>query len=243
MGKKAGEPLLFPLNTAMTTLTTNRLVPVVAAAVRPKHQGSAQLFQNPLLERLSHTHIAWPVGIFLSTALGSLGYGYAHGFLRGASALGLFLAGWLLFTYLEYAVHRYLYHLPATTAKRAKLQYTIHGVHHEFPKDKTRLAMPPFITVFIASLLFFIFRWVFSNWAFGLLAGFTFGYASYLFVHYATHAYAPPKNFLKVWWTHHSQHHYRQEQVAFGVSTTLWDHLLGTMPVRRSGATERTSNL
>ncbi|WP_311182542.1 sterol desaturase family protein [Hymenobacter volaticus] len=164
-------------------------------SVRPKHKGSAQLFQNPLLERLSHTHIAWPVGIFLGTALMSGYYGYTHGFLRGVSALGLFLAGWLLFTYLEYIVHRYLYHLSTTTARRAKLQYTIHGVHHEFPKDKTRLAMPPIITVFVASLLFFIFRLVFSNWAFGLLAGFTFGYASYLFVHYAIHAYAPLRIF------------------------------------------------
>lgn len=207
--------------------------PLASPAVRPKHKGSAQLFQHPLLERLSHTHIAWPVGIFLSTALASLGYGLAHGLLPGLSALGLFLAGWLLFTYVEYALHRYFYHLPATTPRRARLQYVIHGVHHEFPKDKTRLAMPPFITVFVASLLFFVFRLVFHNWAFGMLAGFTFGYASYLFVHYAIHAYAPPSNFLRVWWTHHAQHHYRQEHVAFGVSSTLWDHVLGTMPKPR----------
>ena len=76
----------------------------------------------------------------------------------------------------------------------------------------------------------FIFRFTFGSYAFGILAGFTFGYALYLFVHYAIHAYAPPKNFLKVWWTHHAQHHYRQDEVAFGVSSTLWDHLIGTMP-------------
>lgn len=197
---------------------------------RPKHKGSAQLFENPLLERLTHTHIALPVSIFIITALVSLYYGFTRGFLTGLSALGLFLAGWLLFTFAEYAVHRYLYHLPANTERRAKFQYTMHGVHHEFPKDKTRLAMPPIVTVFVASLLFFIFRFVFGTWAFGILAGFTFGYALYLFVHYAIHAYAPPKNFLKVWWTHHSQHHYRQDEIAFGVSSTLWDHIIGTMP-------------
>ena len=206
-----------------------------AAPVRPKHKGSAQLFQNPVLERLSHTHIAWPVGIFFTMTLLSLYYGFTHGFLSALSALGLFMGGWFLFTYVEYAMHRYLYHVPATTPKRAKFQYTMHGVHHEFPKDKTRLAMPPIITVFVASLLFFVFRLVFGTWAFGVLAGFTFGYATYLFVHYAIHAYAPPKNFLKVWWTHHSQHHYRQDEVAFGVSSTLWDRLIGTMPKPRQG--------
>ena len=213
-------------------------IPSAAAAppplLRPKHKGSAQLFKNPLLERLSRTHIALPVAIFAATALLSLYYGLTHGFLSGLSALGLFLLGLLAFSLAEYAVHRYLYHLPATTPTRAKIQYTMHGVHHEYPKDKTRLAMPPIVTVFVSSLLFFVFRLVFGTWAFGILAGFTFGYAMYLFVHYAIHAYAPPKNFLKVWWTHHAQHHYRQDEVAFGVSSTLWDHLIGTMPGREN---------
>ena len=209
--------------------------PSATAPVRPKHKGSAQLFKNPVLERLSHTHIALPVGIFAATTILSLYYGLTHGFMSGASALGLFMVGLLGFTFVEYAVHRYLYHLPATTESRAKFQYTMHGVHHEYPKDKTRLAMPPIITVFVSSLLFFIFRLSFGSYAFGLLAGFTFGYATYLFVHYAIHAYAPPKNFLKVWWTHHAQHHYRQDEVAFGVSSTLWDHVIGTMPSRKAG--------
>jgi len=219
----------------MSSLSTSPIAPPrpAPAAVRPKHKGSAQLFRNPVLERLSHTHIALPVSIFIATALLSLYYGFTHGLLSGLSALGLFAGGWFLFSLVEYLVHRYVYHIPATTPGRAKFQYTMHGVHHEYPKDETRLAMPPIITVFVASLLFFIFRLAFGTWAFGILAGFTFGYALYLFVHYSIHVYAPPKNFLKVWWTHHAQHHYRQDEVAFGVSSTLWDHLIGTMPTKR----------
>ncbi len=201
-----------------------------AVRPQPKHKGSAQLFQNPALERLTHTHIALPVSIFLLTTLVSLYYGLTHNYIAGLSAFGLFAAGWLGFTLVEYAVHRYLYHMPAATERRRKLQYTMHGVHHEYPKDKTRLAMPPIVSVFVVSLLFFIFRLTFGVAAFGVLAGFVFGYALYLFVHYSIHAYAPPKNFLKVWWHHHAQHHYRQDEIAFGVSTTLWDHVIGTMP-------------
>ncbi|WP_311181765.1 hypothetical protein [Hymenobacter volaticus] len=111
--------------------------------VKPKHKGSAQLFQNPVLERLSHTHIALPVSIFIVTAAVSLYYGITQGFATGLAAFGQFLGGWFLFTFAEYAMHRYLYHIPATTPGRIKFQYTMHGVHHEFPKDKTRLAMPP----------------------------------------------------------------------------------------------------
>lgn len=202
-------------------------------AIKPKHKGSARLFENPTLERLTHTHIAAPLSIFFAVAAVSLYYGLSEGLLTGLSAMGLFLAGWFLFTFVEYLMHRFVYHINTDTPAKAKFQYTMHGVHHEYPKDKTRLAMPPILTVFVASLLFFIFRFVFGNAGFGLLAGFVFGYALYLFVHYAIHVYAPPKNFLKFWWHHHAQHHYKQDEIAFGVSTTLWDHIIGTMPKQR----------
>ncbi|AYA37718.1 fatty acid hydroxylase [Hymenobacter oligotrophus] len=200
---------------------------------KPKHKGSARLFENPVLERMTHTHIAAPLTIFFAVAAVSLYYGLSRGLLTGLSAFGLFLAGWFAFTLVEYLMHRFLYHMKADTPGKAKFQYTMHGVHHEFPKDKTRLAMPPILTVFVTSLLFFIFRFVFGYAGLGILAGFVFGYALYLFVHYAIHVYAPPKNFLKFWWHHHAQHHYRQDEVAFGVSTTIWDHIIGTMPEKR----------
>lgn len=204
-----------------------------ADAIKPKHKGSARLFENPLLERLTHTHIAGPLSIFFAVAAVSLYYSLSKGLLTGLSAFGLFLGGWFLFTFVEYLMHRFLYHMNTDTPGKAKFQYTMHGVHHEFPKDKTRLAMPPILTVFVASLLFFIFRFTLGNAGFGVLAGFVFGYALYLFVHYAIHVYAPPKNFLKFWWHHHAMHHYRQDEVAFGVSTTLWDHIVGTMPSKK----------
>ena len=77
----------------METITAQ---PAPAAAPRPKHKGSAQLFKNPVLERLSHTHIALPVSIFIATALVSLYYGITRGFVSGLSGLGLFLGGLLL---------------------------------------------------------------------------------------------------------------------------------------------------
>lgn len=225
------------MNTAPETAEVN--VPLVTPvktpdAIKPKHKGSARLFKNPTLERLTHTHIAGPLTIFFSVAAVSLYYSLSRDLLTGLSAFGLFLAGWLLFTLAEYLMHRYVYHLDTSTPARAKFQYTMHGVHHEFPKDKTRLAMPPILTVFVASLLFFIFRFTLGNAGFGVLAGFVFGYALYLFVHYALHVYAPPKNFLKFWWHHHAMHHYKQDEIAFGVSTTLWDHIVGTMPDKKA---------
>ncbi len=200
--------------------------------MKPNHKGRAQIFDNPVLERLTRTHIALPISIFVVIATGLVYYGVTHGFIGVIEALALFVAGWLLFSLLEYVAHRFLFHMDTNTPAKAKIQYTFHGNHHDYPKDKDRLAMPPIVSVFIASLLFFVFKLVFGVFVFGILAGVLFGYAMYLFVHYAVHAYAPPKNFLKTLWVHHSIHHYKDPSVAYGVSSPLWDYVLGTMPKR-----------
>ncbi|WP_210488365.1 sterol desaturase family protein [Rufibacter aurantiacus] len=201
--------------------------------MKPNHKGSATLFKNPVLERLTHTHIALPISIFLVIATGLLVYGFKYGFLDVLSAVGLFVAGWLIFSLVEYMAHRYIFHMAPTNEFKKNIQYTFHGNHHDYPKDKTRLAMPPIVSLFIASFFFFVFKLIFGSLVFGLVAGFLFGYALYLFVHYAVHAYAPPKNFLKQLWIHHSIHHYKDPERAYGVSSPLWDWIMGTMPEQR----------
>jgi 4-hydroxysphinganine ceramide fatty acyl 2-hydroxylase len=200
--------------------------------MKPNHKGTAQLFQNPVLERLTRTHIAVPISIFIIISIGLLTYGFKHGFINVLSAIGLFLLGWFMFTFLEYMAHRYLFHMDTDTEIKKNIQYTFHGNHHDYPKDKDRLAMPPIMSLFIASLFFFIFKLIFGTFVFGIVSGLLFGYAIYLFVHYAVHAFAPPKNFLKTLWIHHSIHHYKNDDKAFGVSSPLWDWVFGTMPER-----------
>ena len=200
---------------------------------KPSHKGTATLFQNPVLERLTRTHIAIPVGIFLVIATGLLWYGFAHGFLNLLSAIGLFVFGWLIFSLIEYLAHRYVFHMETDTPLKENIQYKFHGVHHDFPKDKDRLAMPPIVSLLLASGFFFLFKLVFGTWVFGIVAGLLFGYALYLAVHYIVHAYPPPKNFLKALWVNHSIHHYKDHERAFGVSTPLWDYVLGTMPEKK----------
>ncbi|AMM51192.1 fatty acid hydroxylase [Rufibacter sp. DG15C] len=202
--------------------------------MKPNHKGSATIFKNPALERLTHTHIAIPITIFLVIATGLLIYGFQYGFIDVLSAVGLFLAGWLMFSLVEYLAHRFIFHMETDTELKKNIQYTFHGNHHDYPKDKTRLAMPPIVSLFIASFFFFVFKLIFGTLVFGLVAGFLFGYALYLFVHYAVHAYAPPKNFLKTLWIHHSIHHYKDSERAYGVSSPLWDYILGTMPERKN---------
>ena len=188
------------------------------------------LFQNPLLEKLTYTPIWMPISLFFVGSALFLSYGLYANKVSFAAATGFFVIGWLVFTLLEYAAHRYLFHLAPVTAFRRKLTYTVHGVHHEQPKDQSRLAMPIPMSVLASTIFFFSFQFVLGDYVFGFFPGFTAGYALYLWVHYAVHARRPPKSVLRILWIHHSIHHYKEDDRAFGVSSPLWDFLLGTMP-------------
>lgn len=197
---------------------------------RPKHKGSPQLFENKILEKLTHTHISYPLIIFGAIAITLIYYGIVEKGFHVPGMIMLFFTGMFVFTFVEYIMHRFLYHIPSRSERTKKISYTMHGVHHDYPKDKSRLAMPPVVSLIIASLLFIVYRSVLGDYVFGFLAGFLIGYACYLGIHYSIHAFKVPNNFLKILWHHHSIHHYREDDRAFGVSSPFWDYVFGTMP-------------
>jgi 4-hydroxysphinganine ceramide fatty acyl 2-hydroxylase len=197
---------------------------------RPDNNGTAKMFANPTLERISRTHISIPIAMFLGVSTYALYYGISTTNIGFGYALLLILGGFLTFTFVEYLMHRYLYHMVPDTKWKDKLQYSIHGVHHDYPKDKDRLAMPPFISGLYAAILYLLFFFIMGEYTYYFLPGFLAGYAMYLGVHYIVHAFQPPKNFLKILWVNHAIHHYKDPDVAFGVSTPIWDYVFGTMP-------------
>ncbi len=194
---------------------------------------SVPIFKNKLLDSLTRTHIAVPVSLFFLYAGGLIWWTKAATTLSNLQIAGLFTVGLLFFTLVEYLVHRYVYHIPATTERRRKFQWTMHGVHHDHPKDKSRLAMPPVLSVLIGTILLGLFRLVLGQYAFSFLAGFMVGYALYLLVHYSVHIFKMPKNAFRVLWINHAIHHYSEDDVMFGVSSPLWDYVFGTVPSRR----------
>jgi sterol desaturase/sphingolipid hydroxylase (fatty acid hydroxylase superfamily) len=203
----------------------------------PKNKGTKQLFKNPVLEKLSRTHISIPLTIFFTYSAVLLYWSIAHTALSPGVTIAMFLLGFVSFTWVEYITHRYVFHMGTFTKMREKIQYTIHGVHHEFPKDKERLAMPPLLSITLATLLLLVFRLVLGDLVFSFLPGFLVGYAFYLSVHYMVHVYQPPKNWFKILWINHSVHHYKHGEYVFGVSSPFWDYVYGTMKEKKHGQT------
>ncbi|MFC3879041.1 sterol desaturase family protein [Algoriphagus namhaensis] len=197
---------------------------------KPDNFGSAKMFDNPLLERISRTHISIPITMFLGISVVLEYYAITTTQITWYMGVGLFFGGLIGFSFVEYMMHKYFFHMEPNTPMKDKLQYSVHGVHHDYPKDKDRLAMPPFVSAAYAAIIYLVFNLIMGEFALYFVPGFLFGYAGYLAVHYVVHAYQPPKNFLKVLWVNHAIHHYKDPDVAFGVSSPLWDILLGTMP-------------
>ncbi|WP_194774177.1 sterol desaturase family protein [Pararhodonellum marinum] len=197
---------------------------------RPDNNGTAHMFDNPVLEKISRTHISIPITMFLGIGVVSLYFALTVTAIPLSTGLLLMLVGFLVFTFVEYMMHKHLYHMIPDSKWKDKLQYSIHGVHHDYPKDKDRLAMPPFVSALYAAIFYFVFTFIMGDYALYFLPGFLIGYALYLGVHFIVHAFQPPKNFLKILWVNHAIHHYKDPDVAFGVSSPLWDIILGTMP-------------
>jgi len=204
----------------------------MSVEVTPRAKGTRKLFENKILEKLTRTHIAIPISFFILYSAGLLYYSVQYiGTLSAMTTITLFVSGLFFFTLVEYVMHRFLFHLGTNTKRKEKFQYTLHGVHHEFPKDKERLAMPPVMSITIATVLLFLFKLLLSDMVFAFLPGFLVGYAAYLSMHYILHTFKAPRhgrlNFL---WANHAIHHYKDQSKAYGVTSPFWDYVFGTMP-------------
>jgi sterol desaturase/sphingolipid hydroxylase (fatty acid hydroxylase superfamily) len=89
--------------------------------------------------------------------------------------------------------------------------------------------MPPVPSLIIASCFFIVFYFLMNINAIAFFPGFMFGYLMYGSMHYAIHAWNPPFKWMKPLWRNHHLHHYKYDDLGFGVSSTLWDHVFGTM--------------
>lgn len=193
------------------------------------NKGQAQLFKNEYLEMMTKTHplVIW--SIYLPILIALLFYSSAQ-LQFETLRIGLtFLGGIFFWTFFEYLMHRFAFHFLAENERARKIIYVLHGNHHEFPRDRERLFMPPVPSLILASIIFFVIYLLMGKNVFMFFPGFLLGYLMYGSMHYAIHAWNPPYKWMKSLWRNHHLHHYKDDHKGFGVSTTLWDRVFGTM--------------
>jgi sterol desaturase/sphingolipid hydroxylase (fatty acid hydroxylase superfamily) len=193
------------------------------------NKGQAQLFKNHYLEMLTKTHplVIW--GMYVPIIVGSLYYSGARlGFSLAAVGL-VFLSGGFFWTFFEYLMHRFAFHWVAESRRAQKFIYIMHGNHHHFPRDRERLFMPPVPSIILSGMIFLLMYVFIRDYAFMFWSGFMLGYLMYGTMHYAIHAWNPPFRWMKPLWRNHHLHHYKDDHRGFGVSSTIWDRVFGTM--------------
>lgn len=198
------------------------------------NKGQARLFQNQYLEYLTKTHplVIW--GMYIPIIGYFLFVGYTQKDLDLGTIAIAFLAGMFFWTFFEYAMHRFAFHFVSENPRTRQIVYVMHGNHHEYPRDKERLFMPPVPSLILASIIFagqygLADALGIVEYVFAFFPGFMLGYLLYGTMHYAIHAWNPPYKWMKPLWRNHHLHHYKNEQQGFGVSSTLWDRVFGTM--------------
>jgi len=189
---------------------------------------SVRMFKSDLMELLSHVHPATPLVLYLPVVGYMLYAALWQSRLSILAVAGLFLLGVLVWTLLEYIIHRYVFHYEPKSRLGKQFHFIVHGVHHDYPNDARRLVMPPSVSIPLAIVFWVLFAVIFGRFAPPISAGFGFGYVCYDSIHYAIHHFAMKRG---VWlWLkqYHLRHHYNDEQAGYGVSSPLWDYVFRT---------------
>lgn len=203
---------------------------------KPRHygNGSAPIFGN-FLEPLSKTPwfvvpCLWiPCDIY-AVYLSSQG-------LPFYCIIPMFAFGLFIWTFIEYGLHRFAFHLddhlPRHQAFYA-MHFLLHGVHHYLPMDKMRLVLPPTLGLVLITPFYFLAFALFPYyWAYAGFAGAFLGYIMYDCTHYFLHHMNLPPYF-KTLKKYHLDHHYKNYELGFGVTSSFWDKVFNTELVETS---------
>ncbi|KAK0132563.1 Fatty acid 2-hydroxylase [Merluccius polli] len=128
----------------------------------------------------------------------------------------LFALGWFLWSFIEYSIHRFIFHMkpPANNYYLITLHFLLHGQHHKSPFDGSRLVFPPGMASILMGCLYLAVRGVLP----GVLGDCVFvgalcGYVVYDVIHYYLH-YGSPKrgSYLYSMKALHVKHHFEHQR-------------------------------
>jgi sterol desaturase/sphingolipid hydroxylase (fatty acid hydroxylase superfamily) len=155
-----------------------------------------------------------PLGIVLILA------GLCYHDLNPLAVFLTIVFGMFIFSFFEYFVHRWLFH------GSVRIMAEGHCAHHLNPMgyDSLPFFLPAMVLLILTGI--FVLLMPPEN-AFLLTGTITFDYAIYGLSHFAIHHVHFQRSWAKHWSAHHLIHH-RNPANNFGVTTPLWDVLLGT---------------
>ncbi|MBW2459003.1 MAG: sterol desaturase family protein [Deltaproteobacteria bacterium] len=199
-----------------------------------------QVLKSSVLERIFATSYWFMPAVWFGPIIGyGLYRSVADPTLSPGWTVTLFVVGVLFWTLTEYVLHRGLFHLrPGGWWRPSKLRlFMIHGYHHEYPNDRMRLVAPPIMSWPIGAVILGGFILVAGpHLCWGLIAGTATGYLAYDWIHFYTHHAKPRTRVGRFLQRYHLEHHYKDQDSHFGISSPLWDLAFRTFRAQDAAA-------
>lgn len=187
-----------------------------------------RLFKSDFLERFTVVHPSIPIIIYSPVLL----YCLSQMRLTTMSFFTVFL-GVFCWSFTEYMLHRFIFHLPINTVWAEKLRYLIHEIHHKDPRDPLRLVAPPIMSLSIGLILLALFSNLLSpDTLYSFVFGFTLSYLCYDYLHWTIHHSKMRNKLIYRIRRNHALHHHSNPPRRFGVTTPFWDHIFNTYTIK-----------
>jgi sterol desaturase/sphingolipid hydroxylase (fatty acid hydroxylase superfamily) len=190
---------------------------------------TVRMFDNHFLEALSKIHFTVPLYIYIPVILAFLYRGIYILNIDFMNLISLIVLGIIVWSLTEYVLHRFVFHYVPDSEFGQRIHFIFHGVHHDYPSDSRRLVMPPSVSLPLAVLFYLLFYLIVGKiFVAPFMAGFLTGYLFYDMTHYAVHHFNMHNKFWLAIKNHHMKHHYQDPAKGFGVSSPVWDKIIGT---------------
>ena len=195
--------------------------------------------------RFSHPWMAMAVFIPLAILLSGLALQDPE--VTPLKFMVLFAGGLLSWTLIEYFLHRLVFHWTDVKEPWKSLASGLHRAHHASAKAADLIIAPPVASLGFAILIYLLFALVTQSVTVAavLETGVFAGYLVYEWVHFMSHRFYPRTKAGKYLRKYHLQHHFRDEDRQFGVTSPFWDIVFGTyktQPVRHAASMARLKN-
>jgi sterol desaturase/sphingolipid hydroxylase (fatty acid hydroxylase superfamily) len=199
----------------------------------------ARMFESDFFEFFSKVHPVVPFVFYVPIAVGLLGWSLYSGLSTPLMGVCFLPLGWLTWQLMEYFLHKSLFHWEGNGPFTRKIHDILHGYHHKYPDDDSRLVMPLSASIPLALAigggLYLVGR---PGATLPYFVGIVLGYLWYDFTHWSTHYRKPLTAWGKSVRSHHMAHHFNDPQKNFGISHKWIDAVLGTTRVRDADAKE-----
>ncbi|KAM9983719.1 hypothetical protein ACTFIY_000450 [Dictyostelium cf. discoideum] len=194
------------------------------------------IFDNSILELFTR----WPWWYIFILWIPIITACYIYSIIQEKSSVlvstVIFFIGLFMWSLIEYILHRFVFHLETSSYWGNFFHFFIHGIHHLTPMDHTRLTFPPVFSVFIGYGAYKLFskfpeflQITGTPWA--LYSGIACGYMLYDTFHYYFHHadidWLP--TIFKTIKTNHLNHHFKDDNRNFGVTSPIFDYVFGTI--------------